>query len=133
MTKPSSSETIYSQEDLDLLSQTKQEHARGRQSVKKIRDDFIEEDRIFIDQEMNKESIGDTTFFDVVWAFVARTYIEKPKATFKSKKFSLLQQQFIDNLNAVKDTDLESQEMEELFFQVNYDKYRYGGGFAALT
>lgn len=123
----------YSQEDLELLSQTRQERNRGRQSVQKIRNDFIEEDRIFIDQEMNKESIGDTTFFDVVWAFMARTFIEKPKATFKSKKFSLLQQQFIDNLNSVKDTDIESQEMEEFFFQVNYDKYRYGGWFWAMT
>ena len=47
-TQTNDSETPrYSKEDLDLLSQTRQERNRGRQSVQKIRNDFIEEDRIF--------------------------------------------------------------------------------------
>lgn len=117
----------------DLLSQVRDEHIRWLNSVIAIRNDFIEEDLIFFDQRKEKESIGDTTFFNVVWAYMARTYTERPISTFEAKEFNQMQKYFVDNLNAVKDTDLESEDFENMRFQMKFDTYRYGAGIAALT
>lgn len=116
-----------------LLSQVRDEHTRWLNSVIAIRNDFIEEDLIFFDQRKEKESIWDTTFFNVVWAYMARTYTEKPISIFEPKEFNQMQKYFVDNLNAVKDTDLESEDFENMRFQMKFDTYRYGAGIVALT
>lgn len=116
-----------------LLNQVRDEHTRGLNSVTAIRNDFIEEDLIFFDQRKEKESIGDTTFFNVVWAYMARTYTERPISTFEAKEFNQMQKYFVENLNAVKDTDLESEDFENARFQMKFDTYRYGAGIMALT
>jgi len=110
----------------ELLNQVRDEHTRGLNSVTAIRNDFIEEDLIFFDQRKEKESIGDTTFFNVVWAYMARTYTERPISTFEAKEFNQMQKYFVENLNAVKDTDLESEDFENARFQMKFDTYRYG-------
>jgi len=120
-------------ENSDLLSQVRDEHTRWLNTVIAIRNDFIEEDLIFFDQRKEKESIGDTTFFNVVWAYMARTYTERPISTFEAKEFNQMQKYFVENLNAVKDTDLESEDFENMRFQMKFDTYRYGAGIAALT
>ena len=120
-------------ENADLLSQVRDEHTRWLNTVTAIRNDFIEEDLIFFDQRKEKESIGDTTFFNVVWAYMARTYTERPIATFEPKEFNQMYKYFVDNLNAVKDADLESEDFENLRFQLKFDTYRYGAGIMALT
>jgi len=117
----------------ELLNQVRDEHTRGLNSVTAIRNDFIEEDLIFFDQRKEKESIGDTTFFNVVWAYMARTYTERPISTFEAKEFNQMQKYFVENLNAVKDTDLESEDFENARFQMKFDTYRYGAGIMALT
>ena len=117
----------------ELLNQTRDEHTRGLTMVTPIRNDFIEEDLIFFDQRKDKESIGDTTFFNVVWAYMARTYTERPISTFEAKEFNQMQKYFVENLNAVKDTDLESEDFENARFQMKFDTYRYGAGIMALT
>jgi len=117
----------------ELLNQVRDEHTRWLNSVTAIRNDFIEEDLIFFDQRKEKESIGDTTFFNVVWAYMARTYTERPISTFEAKEFNQMQKYFVENLNAVKDTDLESEDFENARFQMKFDTYRYGAGIMALT
>lgn len=117
----------------ELLNQVRDEHTRWLNSVIAIRNDFIEEDLIFFDQRKEKESIGDTTFFNVVWAYMARTYTERPISTFEAKEFNQMQKYFVENLNAVKDTDLESEDFENARFQMKFDTYRYGAGIMALT
>jgi hypothetical protein len=64
---------------------------------------------------------------------MARTYTERPISTFEAKEFNQMQKYFVENLNAVKDTDLESEDFENMRFQMKFDTYRYGAGIAALT
>lgn len=120
-------------DDSQLLAQVREEHTRWLNSVLKIREDFVEEEKIFLDQRDNNESIGDNTFFNVVWAYMARTYTERPITSFEAKEYNQMQKTFVDKLNAVKDTDLESEEYETLRFQMKFDTYRYGAGILAMT
>lgn len=117
----------------ELLSQVRDEKTRWYNSVVQIRQDFIDEDKIFFDQRQDKESIGDSTFFNVVWAYMARTYTEKPITSFEAKQYNQMQKVFVDKLNAVKDADLDSEEYEAARFQMKFDTYRYGAGILSMT
>lgn len=120
-------------ENPDLLAQVREQRQRWLDAVSSIRQDFIDEDKIFFDQRDDKESIGDSTFFNVVWAYMARTYTERPVSLFEAKQFNQMQKAFVDKLNAVKDTDLESEDFENARFQMKFDTYRYGAGILAMT
>jgi hypothetical protein len=64
---------------------------------------------------------------------MAKSYTERPIATFEPKEFNQMYKAFVDNLNAVKDADLESEDFENIRFQLKFDTYRYGAGIMALT
>ena len=101
-----------------------------------MREDFYDEDILFMDQRENaltSETIGDNTFFNVHSAFMARTYIERPNAQFITTKFSPSASYQVDNLNAVLNKDMDDESIEVIRYQKDHDKYKYGVGCVLKT
>ena len=99
------------------------EYSRGYHSVTSIRSQLEEEDPQFQDQSANRDKINDYSFFALHSAFMARTYLDKAKITWKNIGIgtgSLVAK----NLNSAFQTDMDTPEMARIYYQIEYDKYK---------
>ena len=107
-----------------LLTQVKQERARGDNYVQGERDE-IEADLILLrNQKKQKGKIGDTTLFNVHSALVARSYQSKSNIQFKGDKNGIERQ--IKMLNSVWKEDNQTPYMRSLRYYQYFDKYAVG-------
>ena len=112
----------------DILHQIRDWFERWHELVRWVRKEFIREDKIFNNQKKNKDKIWDNTYFSIHSALMAREYIDRPTSQFEASSPAQFNQ--VKNLNSALDTDFNTQEYENLRYELLNDKYRRWVGIA---
>lgn len=114
-----------------ILSQVRDEFDRWDQYVRQKREVFRKDLKRYYNEKKNKDKVWDTTMYNIHSSLLARLYVNAPQIFFATDE--IWHREIVDNLNMTFKEDYESQDMEVLKYQVQWDMLFYWVGITAKT
>lgn len=108
----------------DLKQQARMERERSIDFVTTKRTQFIDDMRLYNNEKSRSDLIGDTTFFNVHSALVARSFSDKNNVVFSATKLGADDE--AERLNSVFNEDYESDDYSQMKYWKEWDRYFYG-------
>lgn len=116
-------------DETDVITQIRVQAQEGITFASRIREELQADFILFKDQRNGENLVGDTTLFNVHSALMARSYQDKPIASFKADDVSVMDA--VTNLNAAYKEDFDEGDYDVVRYYKDWFKYLFGVGITA--